>query len=291
MTQIESYSNTIVGSIQDISMSEIVPSTKQLRVSIESLDELTSSITRIGLLQPVVVRIADSCFEIVAGNRRYFACKKLGIRKIPCHVVELDDKEAFEFSLVENVQRCTLNPLEEANAFRKYVERYGWGGTSDLAHILSKSVSYITKRIKLLDLPQDVIEMIAEKKIYASSAEELMPIKDKKVQSELATKILKNRISSKRVRSLVKDIYDNSFENIRSESTFNGEQTTKSFDKTIIVLKLGTRSLARIIEDCEENWFLCNLLMQHKNLLDHQIDLLINQKRKWAKKRLVNFLN
>ena len=108
MTQIESYSNTIVGSIQDISISEIVPSTKQLRVSIESLDELTSSITRIGLLQPVVVRIADSSFEIVAGNRRYFACKKLGIKKIPCHVVELDDKEAFEFSLVENVQRCTF---------------------------------------------------------------------------------------------------------------------------------------------------------------------------------------
>ena len=290
MTQIESYSNTIVGSIQDINISEIVASSKQLRVSIDSLDELSASITRIGLLQPVVVRIVDSSFEIVAGNRRYFACKKLGIRKMPCHVVELDDKEAFEFSLVENVQRCTLNPLEEANAFKKYVERYGWGGTSDLARMLSKSVSYITKRIKLLDLPKDVIEMIAEKKIYASSAEELMPVRDKRVQSDLAMKILKNRISSKRVRSLVKNFYDNSIEDIRSGSSFNGEQTTKSFDKAIIILKLGTRSLAKIIEDCEDNWFLCNLLMQHKKLLDHQIDLLIKQKRKWAKRKLVNLL-
>ena len=99
-----------------------------------------------GLLQPIVVRTNNlGSFEVVAGNRRFSACKKLGWRKISRHLVELDDKSAFEVSIVENVQRHTLNPIDESLAFRKYVEQFGWGGISELSQKLSKSTSYVCK--------------------------------------------------------------------------------------------------------------------------------------------------
>ena len=109
----------------------------------------------------------------------------MGWRKITCHVVELDDKEAFEVSLTENVQRKTLNPLEEARAFKTYVSDFGWGGASDLAIRLGKSASYVTKRIRLLELPTDVLDSITDSVIGTSVAEELCSVKDKSKQSEL----------------------------------------------------------------------------------------------------------
>ena len=120
------------------------------------VEDLADSIKKIGLLQPIVVRTTEGSegFEIVAGNRRYSACRQLGWRKITCHIVELDDKGAFEIALAENVQRQTLNPVEEGLAFRKYVNEFGWGGVSELAQKISESqlcmqtneVNRITKR-------------------------------------------------------------------------------------------------------------------------------------------------
>lgn len=98
-----------------------------------------SSIQQKGLLEPIVVRPVEKAFEVVAGNRRFEACKKLGWRSIPCHVVELDDKEAFEVSILENVQRETLNPIEEGRAYRNYVDECGYGGESELARKIGKS--------------------------------------------------------------------------------------------------------------------------------------------------------
>jgi ParB family chromosome partitioning protein len=117
-------------------MNKIRPPSNLVRgVSSDQLliDELASSIRQNGLLQPIIVRMQDNSFEIVAGNRRYNACKRLGWRKILCHVVELEDREAFEFALTENIQRRTLDPLEEAKAFKVYVQDFGWGGVSALA--------------------------------------------------------------------------------------------------------------------------------------------------------------
>jgi len=123
-----SYSNELVGSVEDINISDIVPPSNLLRSNMNGIDELAESIKKIGLIQPIVVRTNSSeFFEIVAGYRRFNACKKLGCRKITCHVVELDNKTAFQVSIIENVQRRTLDPIDEGLAFRKYVNEYGWG--------------------------------------------------------------------------------------------------------------------------------------------------------------------
>ena len=138
----DDYSNELNGSLEDLNISDITFPTNQLRSNMSNVEELAESINKIGLLQPIIVRTNSSeNFEIVAGNRRFNACKKLGKRKIACHIVELDDKKAFEISIIENVQRHTLNPIDESLAFRKYVEQFGWGGVSELSQKLSKSTS------------------------------------------------------------------------------------------------------------------------------------------------------
>jgi ParB family chromosome partitioning protein len=97
------------------------------------------------LLHPIVVRPRQHKFEVIAGNRRLEAVKLLKLRKINCHVIELSDKEAYEVAIVENVQHKTMNPIEEAIAFTKYVENYGRGGVSELAGRIGRSQEFVTK--------------------------------------------------------------------------------------------------------------------------------------------------
>jgi len=128
-TQLYSYSTQLSGSLEDIDIVDVAPATRQLRTSLYDLTELAESIRKVGLLQPIIVRTNKSNgFEVVAGNRRLNACRKLGWKKIACHLVELDDRQAFEASIIENVQRNTLNPIEEGMAYSKYVKELGWGG-------------------------------------------------------------------------------------------------------------------------------------------------------------------
>jgi ParB family transcriptional regulator, chromosome partitioning protein len=97
-------------------------------------------------------------------------------RKIVCHIAELDDKEAFEVSLIENIQRKNLEPIEQAHAFKNYVLTFGWGGISELSTKIGKSVSYIDKMIRLLDLPTDILDSISKSEINRSTTEELLSI-------------------------------------------------------------------------------------------------------------------
>lgn len=139
------------------------------------------------------------------------ACKNLGWRKIVCHVVELSDKEAFEVSLVENIQRKSINPIEEAYAFRMYVDQFGWGGVSNLAEKIGKSVSYVDKRLKLLSLPREILERISNSTISASVAEELAFIDDPDKQSEIAKTVGNEKLSSRQTRNLVMQYSDLSY--------------------------------------------------------------------------------
>jgi ParB family chromosome partitioning protein len=258
-----------------------------------NLEELAESIKKIGLLQPIIVRTNSSDnFEIVAGNRRYNACKKLGRRKIVCHVVELDDKTAFEVSIIENVQRHTLNPIDEGLAFRKYVNEFGWGGVSELAKKLSKSTTYICKRINLLELPKDVMELISKSEINVSIGEELIPIADKHAQSKLAELIQEKNLSSRMVRKIVKgvgtkNIDKDPFYQFGGRSRSDNEIIHRSFDKAIIILRISIKKLATIIENLDDKWMFYDILMQHKHMLDQQIDLLIREKRKYKKHSLL----
>jgi len=256
-----------------------------------SVDELAESIKKIGLIQPIVVRTNSSeFFEIVAGYRRFNACKKLGCRKITCHVVELDDKTAYEVSIIENVQRHTLNPIDEGLAFRKYVDEFGWGGVSELAQKLSKSTSYICKRLKLVELPKEVKELISKSEINVSIVEELLPIVDKHTQSELTELIRDQHLSSRMVRKIVKRIGNkkidkDAFYQVASRS--DDETIYRSFDKAIIVLRISIKKLATIIENVDDKWMFYDILMQHKHMLHQQIDLLIREKKKYKKHSLL----
>ena len=284
-----SYSNDLIGSIEDINISDIVLPAIPLRSVINDLHELADSIMKVGLLNPIVVRINGmQNFEIVAGNRRFNACKKLGWRKIPCHVVEMDDKMAFEVSMIENVQRQTLNPIDEGIAFRNYVDKYGWGGVSELAQKLSRSASYVSKRMKLIELPKDVIELISKHEINVSVAEELFSVTSHTHQSRIALMLHDNKLSSRDVRKLVKNNGNLSEEEISSieyspHYTYASEKICKSFDKSIISIRLAIKKFARIAEAVEDDWIFYDILLHHKNMLNSQIDLLIRQKNKCKK--------
>lgn len=274
----------IAGLIEDIDIYRIKQPPACYRSSSSNVNELASSIKLKGLLQPVIVRTnRDGYFEIVAGNRRLQACKILGWRKIICHIVELDDREAFEISLIENIHRKTLNPIEEAYAFRSYVNDLGWGGISELAAKIGKSISYVDKRLKLLELPPEVIESISNSTISTSVAEELCFIDDTKKQREFAKVATREKMSSKQTRNLVKEFKESSgFDANQSISTMAEiyEKSQRSFDKSITALKIALNKLALIIEQTEDDWIVYEILMQHKSMLNAQIDLLIREKKK-----------
>jgi ParB family chromosome partitioning protein len=275
--------SSVPGIIEDLQITKIKYSSKPLRTNLLGVEELVSSIRTNGLLQPIVVRPVDSYFEIVAGNRRRKACEILRWKKIPCHVVDLDDKQAFETSLVENLQRETLTPTDEAQAYKAYVTDFGWGGISELAKKIGKSPSYITKKIKLLDLPEDVINSLAGHSLNSSVAEELCSLKDPSKQSELADLIIRRHLSMRKARELVNQYRD---DNSHFSLDSNIEHSQRTLDKSILILRVALNNIGGLIGDSEQEWILREVLMQHKNMLHQQIDLMIKEKRKLDRRLL-----
>ncbi len=286
MQRIHSTSNSINGLLDNIDISKIKPFRYSYRRNIgEDLAELCYSIKEKGLLHPIIVRmIEDGEYEIVAGTRRYNACKMLGWRKILSHVVELDDKDVFEVSLIENIHSKNLNSIEEARAFQDYVTNYGWGGISELATRLGKSVSYVDKRIRLLDLPPDVLESLSTGSLSVSIGDELLPLKEKEQQSKLAELIKKRKLSSRQVRELKGEMKssDNPYDvlDFQTKIIDIDAKTQKSFDKAIIAIRVAMTKLASVINDVEDNWTVYEILLQHKNMLHNQIDILYKEKKK-----------
>jgi ParB family chromosome partitioning protein len=279
----------MLGIIEDVEISKLRPSEFGYRHELGDPAELSYSIREHGLLQPILVRSKDEgYFEIIAGHRRLQACKRIGWRKIICHIIEADDKHAFEISLTENMQRKSLNPIEEAMAYKKYVVNFGWGGISDLAAGLGKSPSYIDKRIRLLDLPSEVLDSISKSSICTSTAEELLSIRDSKKQSELASLVRRNNLSSRETREIIKNnnnihpVYDYNINDQIYEDKISDidERTQRYFDKAIIALKVAMNKISGVIVESQENWIINETLMHHKNMLHSQIDLLIKEKMK-----------
>jgi ParB family transcriptional regulator, chromosome partitioning protein len=298
MASIGQYASNVVGPIEDVDISGIRPSTVCLRLATIGIKDLALSIKSIGLLQPLVVRTKKESFEIVAGNRRYLACKGLGWRKISCHIVELDDKTAYEVSMIENLQRHTLSPLEEGIAFRKYVQELGWGGVTELASKIAKSPTYVSKRMNLMKLPSDILELISQSEIKVTVAEELLSVRDKGKQSRLGRIIHAKKMSLRQSRKFIReqrlvsevDRADLSFDSSSRSYLEDSERSiTGLFDKSIIALRIALKKLGTIIsmyEDLEQSWIYYDTLIYHRNLLNSQIDLLIRQ-RKRSKKLLM----
>ena len=252
-----------------------------------NLDELVGSIRQRGLLQPIVVRgLEDQYYQIIAGYRRYQACKRLSWRKITCNIVELDDKGSFELSLIENIQRETLNPIDEARAFKIYISEFGWGGVSELARKIGKSPSYVTKRIELLDLPSEVIQSVVDSTVLPSIAEELYGIKDPAKQSELAHLIAQRHLSLRRVRELIDRASQNDY-NCEISSQYQDREDRirrieRAFDKSITALKITLDRMSMIIGAIEDDdWAITQILLEHKNMINNQINILLKEKRKY----------
>jgi ParB family chromosome partitioning protein len=264
------------------------------------ITELIDSIRKVGLLHPIVVRVnGNEHFQVVCGCRRYTACKALRWKKIPCIVIEANDREAFEISLIENMHRSSLEPIEEANAFKKYVLDLGWGGISELASKLGRSHSYIIKRIMLLDLPQDIIDFINNRQLTPSAAEELFTIRDESKQSELAKLIIDRQLSSKEARKVVlstknqsgnycySKFPDSNYRYSYDTQDQNGSHEVRAIDrslsKSILALRIAMSRIVAIIDEYEDNWFVYESLMEEKNTLHRQIDILFKKKKKLIK--------
>jgi len=193
-----------LSTINYIALKLVRPSSTQTRVQLGDIDELTESIKKNGLLQPIVVRPKGSQFEVVAGNRRLAACNRLRISRVLCVLKELSDKEAYEIALVENLHRKTLDPIEEARAFKNYCDKYGYGSRTELAYRIGKSEEYVSHRILLLTLPESIVRYVSSRELSPTLAEELVWVKNRRRQLVLADAAMSDGLSAKEVRALAR---------------------------------------------------------------------------------------
>ena len=270
-----------LGLIEEIRISSICCSPYNVRTGLGQIEGLLQSIDNLGLLQPLVVRPCGREFEIVAGSRRFEACRRLGWRKVPCHIVDLDDREAFEVSLVENIQRRTLNPIEEAEAFRRYVDEYGWGGVSDLARRIGKSQEYVSKRMRLLGLPQEIRNDLLVGKIGSSVAEELLSLDNGAMCQELGQLASSSHLTLKEIRSLTKMIKDeDDISRLPAPLSRSGnEQSRRSADEAlrrgVLLLRTTLLRLDEIIDDVDDQWVIREFLMEYRLNLHESISSFI----------------
>jgi hypothetical protein len=197
-------------SLAEIKISEIDPNMGQPRKKFDEdeLLELAESIKIHGVIQPIILTKRGKRYEIIAGERRWRASKLAGLVKIPAVIREYTDKEIMEVSLVENIQRQDLNPIEEALAFKNLIDEYKMK-QDDLAERVSKSRSAITNALRLLKLDDKVKAMLAEGLISTGHARALLAVEDKNKQQILATKIFDEKLSVRETEKLVKQILEN----------------------------------------------------------------------------------
>ena len=170
----------------------------------EALEALAESIKENGLLQPIIVReYADERYQIIAGERRFRASKLAGLDEIPAVILDKSDREAAELSLIENIQRENLNPVEEALAYRALIENHSLT-QEELSERIGKSRSAIANSMRLIDLPDEVLEMVVNKDISAGHARTLLGLKDRALMIVLANKIVELDLSVRATEEEVK---------------------------------------------------------------------------------------
>ena len=196
--------------LSEIKISEIDPNIGQPRKSFneDELLELAESIKIHGVIQPIILTKRGKRYEIIAGERRWRASKLAGLTKIPAVIREYTDKEIMEVSLIENIQRQDLNPIEEAVAFKNLIDEYKMK-QDDLAERVSKSRSAITNALRLLKLDDKVKAMLAEGLISTGHARAILAVEDKNKQQILATRIFDEKLSVRETEKLVKQILEN----------------------------------------------------------------------------------
>ena len=193
------------GSIRMLRLAQVDPNRSQPRQIFEdeALEELAESIRQFGVLQPILVQKKGSRYEIIAGERRWRASRKAGLKEIPAIVKEYSDQETLELSLIENIQRQDLNPIEEAKAFRRLLDEFGLR-QEDLAVRVSKSRTAITNAVRLLKLDERVQDLLIRDQISMGHARALLPVEIPDEQFLLAQQIADKHLSVREVEKLVK---------------------------------------------------------------------------------------
>ena len=232
-TKIEPQKNKIL-------VKDLVPNKYQPRKVFdeENLNDLTRSIKERGILQPIIVRQSNddkTKFEIIAGERRWLAAQKAGLHNVPVVVTEADDLKSLEFALVENIQRHDLNPLEEAEGYKRLIDQFSYD-QEKVSKFIGKSRSHITNSLRILTLPADVIKLIESKKISAGHAKILVGLEN---SSFIANKIVEKKLSVRQSENFVK-----LFKNPRQRINVGKDANIKDLEKSITE-KIGLNVIIR----------------------------------------------
>ena len=225
-----------------LSISDLVPNKFQPRKVFEKndLEDLTNSIKERGVIQPIIVRKSnndDSKFEIIAGERRWLAAQRAGLHDVPVVITEADDLKSLEFAIVENVQRNDLNPLEEAQGYKRLIDEFSYD-QEKVSKFIGKSRSYITNSLRILTLPEDVIKLIEKQKLTSGHAKILVGLEN---ASFVANKIVERKLSVRQAENFV-------------QLFKNKKQKSKNIkDTNIIALELSISNKIGLNVDIQNN--------------------------------------
>ncbi len=191
--------------VNKLLLSEIIPNKYQPRKNFddENLNDLTNSIKERGVIQPIIVRKSsndNTKYEIIAGERRWLAARKAGLHDIPVVLTDVDDLKSLEFAIVENVQRHDLNPLEEAEGYKRLIDEFSYD-QEKVSKFIGKSRTYITNSLRILTLPNEVLKLIEKKKISFGHAKILVGLGN---ASSVANKIIEKKLSVRQTEKFVK---------------------------------------------------------------------------------------
>ncbi len=234
-TKVESKKN-------QLPISDLVPNKYQPRKNFDddNLEDLTNSIKERGIIQPIIVRNSNHDklkFEIIAGERRWLAAQRAGLHNVPVVITEADDLKSLEFAIVENVQRHDLNPLEEAQGYKRLINDFSYD-QEKVSQFIGKSRSYIANSLRLLTLPDDVIKLIETQKLTAGHAKILVGLEN---ASFVAAKIIEKKLSVRQSENFVKI-----FKNKRIKKTLRK-------DANIIALELSISNKIGLNVDIQNN--------------------------------------
>ena len=225
-----------------ISISDLVPNKYQPRKIFDesNLEDLTNSIKERGVIQPIIVRKSNddkSKFEIIAGERRWLAAQRAGLHNVPIVITAADDLKSLEFAIVENVQRQDLNPVEEAQGYKRLIKEFSYD-QEKVSKFIGKSRSHITNSLRLLTLPDDVIKLIETQKLSPGHAKILVGLNN---ASFVATKIIDKKLSVRQAENFVKI-----FKNKKPRSI-------KAKDTNIVALELSISNKIGLNVDIKSN--------------------------------------
>ncbi|HJU94589.1 MAG TPA: ParB/RepB/Spo0J family partition protein [Nitrososphaera sp.] len=238
--------------VEQIEMKMIRPSQFSIRDKFQRNDcdfeTLVNSIREHGLLQPILIRPFEHGFEIVAGHRRFQACRTLRWRFITAKIRELSDKQTYEIQLTENIQRKSMDPIEEAEAFRRYVIDFGWGGIGELAKKIGKSEEYVSHHMQLLKLPDEIKHKIVNNSLKVSQAIEIVQVPHDK-QQKIANEVINNNLTVRQIRELKMALKEEETFNKIIVSTKDESRSSAIAKKASLTLKITLARLDNLINE------------------------------------------